>query len=46
MIEPLRKDYEAMAGMVFGTLPDFSGRLIEIEHLQSHINQPRSKGGH
>jgi hypothetical protein len=45
MIEPLRKDYEAMAGMVFGTLPDFNTLLAEIQSLQNRLNRPRRKGG-
>ena len=41
MIEPLRKDYEAMAGMVFGPLPDFNALLAEIQSLQNRLNHRR-----
>jgi hypothetical protein len=44
MIDPLRKDYEAMAGMVFGTLPDFNTLLVEIQSLQNRLNHPQRKG--
>jgi hypothetical protein len=43
MIEPLRRDYQAMAGMVFGGIPDFDAMLLEIQNLEHRLNQPRQR---
>lgn len=43
MIEPLRRDYQAMAGMVFGDIPDFDAMLSEVQNLEHRLNQPRRR---
>jgi hypothetical protein len=44
MIEPLRRDYHAMAGMVFGGVPDFDVLLAAIGDLEGRINQAGRDG--
>lgn len=44
IIGPPLKDYEATDGIVFGPLPAFNTLLIEIEHPQNQLNQPRREG--
>jgi hypothetical protein len=44
MIEPLRRDYQAMAGMVFGGVPDFDALLVNIEDLEHRLNQTHRQG--
>ena len=41
MTEILEKDYEAMSGMIFGTIPPFNGVMASIAELEQRINQPR-----
>jgi hypothetical protein len=38
MIDALRRDYEAMAGMVFGELPSFDDVLVSIAELEARLN--------
>ena len=41
MTEILEKDYEAMSGMIFGTIPPFNGVMASIAELEQRINQPK-----
>jgi hypothetical protein len=38
MREPLRRDFVAMAGMIFGNPPDFDGVLAAIAALEARLN--------
>lgn len=38
MIEILKRDYQAMLGMVFGQAPDFKDVMDEVSNLESEIN--------
>jgi Nucleotidyl transferase AbiEii toxin, Type IV TA system len=38
MIEPLRRDYEKMAGMIFGTVPGFDEVLASVVGLDRRLN--------
>jgi hypothetical protein len=38
MVESLRTDYQAMAGMIFGVVPDFNAVLAAITTLEQPIN--------
>ncbi len=38
MIEELKRDYQAMVGMIFDEVPDFSTVLGAIEELETRIN--------
>ncbi len=38
MVEELKRDYQAMVGMIFGEAPDFSTVLNAIEELEKEIN--------
>ena len=38
MIEPLRRDYDAMAGMIFGTVPEFNQVIESIDRLSAMVN--------
>jgi hypothetical protein len=38
MREPLRRDFEAMAGMIFGNPPDFDSVLSAIAALEARLN--------
>lgn len=38
MVEELKRDYQAMIGMIFGEVPDFSTVLGAIEELEKRIN--------
>ena len=38
MVESLRTDYRAMAGMIFGPVPDFHAVLATITSLEERIN--------
>lgn len=41
MIATLEKDYEAMSGMIFGTVPPFDGVMTSIADFEQRINQPK-----
>jgi hypothetical protein len=41
MVDPLRRDYEAMAGMIFGTVPEFNTILESVGQLQKIVNDQR-----
>lgn len=41
MIEVLKRDYQSMAGMIFGEVPEFSDVLQSISNLEHKINQAR-----
>jgi hypothetical protein len=38
MVESLRTDYQAMAGMMFGAVPDFNAVLAAITTLEERVN--------
>ena len=38
MVDELRRDYQAMKGMIFGEVPEFSEVLTSIEKLEIQIN--------
>jgi hypothetical protein len=38
MLDELKRDYQAMVGMIFGDVPDFSNVLNSIEALEAQIN--------
>ncbi len=38
MVDELRRDYQAMSGMIFGEVPEFSDVLMTIEKLNARIN--------
>lgn len=40
MITELRRDYAAMAGMIFGDVPHFDAILATVETLQRSLNEP------
>lgn len=40
MIANLRRDYAAMAGMIFGDVPDFDAVLETVDMLQRSLNEP------
>ena len=42
MAEILKKDYDAMAGMIFGDIPNFSEVLKTISHLENELNNVTS----
>jgi hypothetical protein len=39
MVDALRRDYQAMAGMIFGEVPDFAEVLDATRQLERVINQ-------
>jgi hypothetical protein len=41
MTEILEKDYEAMSGMIFGTIPPFKEVMASIAELERRINQSK-----
>lgn len=41
MLDALRRDYQAMLGMIFGELPEFSDVLNAVEKLEHEINRRR-----
>ncbi len=41
MTEILESDYEAMSGMIFGTIPLFKEVMAAIAELEQRINQPK-----
>jgi hypothetical protein len=41
MTEILERDYEAMSGMIFGTIPAFKGAIASIAELEQRIKQPK-----
>ena len=41
MVGALRQDCQAMLGMIFGEVPEFSGVLNAVEKLEYEINQRR-----
>jgi hypothetical protein len=38
MLAPLRRDYERMAGMIFGPVPDFDTVIRSIESFEAAAN--------
>jgi hypothetical protein len=38
MLDPLRRDYEAMAGMIFGKVPSFQTVLESVARAEQRIN--------
>lgn len=42
MMDPLRRDYTAMAGMIFGDIPPFDDVLTSIAELQERLNKPKA----
>lgn len=40
MIADLRRDYAAMAGVIFGDVPDFDAILATVDTLQRSLNKP------
>ncbi|MGC4011507.1 MAG: nucleotidyl transferase AbiEii/AbiGii toxin family protein [Pseudomonas sp.] len=45
MIEALKKDYSAMAGMIFGAVPDFEAVLRQISDIERTLNKPDAGEG-
>ncbi len=43
MLGPLRRDYEAMAGMIFGVVPRFEDMIASIKDLESRVNKDVTK---
>lgn len=43
MIDPLRRDYTAMASMIFGEIPAFDDVLRAVAELQERLNKPKAK---
>jgi hypothetical protein len=41
MVDALRRDYQAMLGMIFGEVPEFSDVLNAVEKLEHEINRRR-----
>jgi hypothetical protein len=39
MLHALRRDYERMAGMIFGPVPDFDAVIHSIESFEAQVNQ-------
>jgi hypothetical protein len=39
MVDELKRDYQAMTGMIFGEVPEFSEVLTSIEKLEIQINE-------
>jgi hypothetical protein len=39
MLDALRRDYERMAGMIFGPVPDFGAVVHSIESFETQVNQ-------
>lgn len=39
MVDKLKRDYQAMTGMIFGEVPEFSEVLTSIEKLEIQINE-------
>ena len=40
MLAALQRDYEAMAGMIFGEVPPFGEVMTSVAELECRINQP------
>jgi hypothetical protein len=40
MLDILRRDYEAMAGMIFGPIPHIGEALAAISEFEQHLNSP------
>jgi hypothetical protein len=38
MVDELKRDYQAMSGMIFGEVPEFSEVLTSIEKLEMQLN--------
>jgi hypothetical protein len=38
MLEPLRRDYDAMAGMIFGRIPAFDEIMAAVSDLERRVN--------
>lgn len=45
MLAPLRQDYEAMAGMIFGDVPAFDDVMTSVNRLESLVNGAVSQRG-
>lgn len=43
MAEVLKRDYQAMTGMIFGEVPDFSNVMNTVRQLEDEINQGKIK---
>jgi len=41
MVDALKRDYQAMLGIIFGEMPEFSDVLNAVEKLEQEINQRR-----
>jgi hypothetical protein len=41
MVDVLKRDYQAMLGMIFGEIPEFSDVLDAVEKLEHEINRRR-----
>lgn len=39
MVDALKRDYQAMAGMIFGEVPEFADVLEATRQLEHEINQ-------
>jgi hypothetical protein len=39
MLDPLRRDYEAMAVMMFGEVPSFEKVLESVDHAEERLNK-------
>ncbi len=40
MLDALRRDYEAMAGMIIGRVPRFDDVMVSITSLEEILNEP------
>jgi len=38
MLDPLRRDYQAMSGMIFGPAPDFDAVIAAVRGLEAALN--------
>jgi hypothetical protein len=45
MIDPLRRDYEAMASMIFGAVPGFNDVIASVSEIESLVNAPAPTRG-
>jgi hypothetical protein len=39
MLDILRRDYEAMAGMIFGSIPSIDETLASIQEFEQSLNR-------
>ena len=42
MVDELKRDYQAMTGMIFGDVPEFATVLNSIKNLETEINAENS----